>query len=73
MTSINSVGLGEIDASEFKSKNVKVLSEGMENLSVYAENSIDITMKGLGNINYYGNPSEVKTDISKLGKVDRIK
>ena len=73
LTSINSVGLGEIDASEFKSKNVKVLSEGMENLSVYAENSIDITMKGLGNINYYGNPSEVNTDISKLGKVDRIK
>ena len=73
MTSINSVGLGEIDASEFKSKNVKVVSEGMENLSVYAEDSIDITMKGLGNINYYGNPAQVKTDISKLGKVNRIK
>ena len=73
MTSINSVGLGEIDASEFKSKNVKVVSEGMENLSVYAADSIDITMKGLGNINYYGNPAEVKTDISKLGKVNRIK
>lgn len=72
-TSINSVGLGEIDASEFKSKKVKVVSEGMENLSVYAEDSIDITMKGLGNINYYGNPAEVKTDISKLGKVNRIK
>ena len=61
LTAINSVGwLGEIDASEFKSKNVKVISEGMENLSVYAEESIDITMKGLGNINYYGNPAEVK-------------
>ena len=73
MTSINSVGLGEIDASEFRSKNVKIVSEGVENLSVYAEESIDITMKGLGNINYYGNPAEVKTDISKLGKVNRIK
>ncbi len=72
-TSINSVGLGEIDASEFKSKKVKIVSEGVENLSVYAEDSIDITMKGLGNINYYGNPAEVKTDISKLGKVNRIK
>ena len=73
LTSINSVGLGEINASEFKSKKVKVVSEGMENLSVYAEDSIDIIMKGLGNINYYGNPAEVKTDISKLGKVNRIK
>jgi len=73
MTYINSVGLGEIEASEFKSKRVKVVSEGMENLSVYAEESIDITMKGLGNINYYGNPAEVKTDISQLGKVNRIK
>ena len=73
LTYINSVGLGEIDASEFKSKKVKIVSEGMENLSVYAEDSIDITMKGLGNINYYGNPAEVNTDISKLGKVNRIK
>lgn len=73
LTYINSVGLGEIDASEFKSKRVKVVSEGMENLSVYSEESIDITMKGLGNINYYGNPADVKTDISKLGKVNRIK
>ncbi|TYB74035.1 GIN domain-containing protein [Bizionia myxarmorum] len=72
-TSINSVGLGEINASEFKSKRVKVVSEGMENMSVYAEDSIDITMKGLGNINYYGNPTDVKTDISTLGKVNRIK
>lgn len=73
MTSINSIGLGEIDASEFKSKKVQVVSEGVENLSVYAEESIDISMKGIGNINYYGNPADVKTDISKLGKVNRIK
>ena len=73
LTYINSVGLGEIDASEFKSKKVKVVSEGIENLSVYAEESIDIRMKGIGNINYYGNPTEVKTDISKLGNVNRIK
>ena len=73
LTYINSVGLGEIDASEFKSKKLKIVSEGVENLSVYAEESIDIRMKGIGNINYYGNPTEVKTDISKLGKVNRIK
>ena len=28
-------------------------------------------MTGIGNVNYYGNPSEVKTDIKGLGKVTK--
>lgn len=65
---IHSEGIGDIDCSEFKSKNTKVVSKGTGNIKVNAQNSIDISITGIGNVNYYGNPVEVKTDISGIGK-----
>ncbi len=71
-TSINSKGVGKIDCSELKSKNVKVVSMGVGELSIYAQDSIDISTTGIGNVNYYGNPASVKTDASGIGKVTRV-
>ena len=71
-THINSEGVGNIDCSEFKSKTVKVVSKGVGSLSVYAQESIDISMTGVGSVNYYGNPVNVKTDISGIGKATRM-
>ena len=68
---IQSEGVGNIDCSGLKSENTKVISKGAGNISVYAEKSLDITMTGIGNVNYYGNPSEVKTDITGLGKATK--
>ena len=65
---IQSEGIGNIDCSEFKSGRTKVISKGVGNLSVYAQNSLDISITGIGNVNYYGNPMEIKTDISGIGK-----
>lgn len=71
-TYINSEGMGKIDCSEFKSKKAEVVSKGIGNLSVYAKESVNISMTGMGNVTYYGDPAEVKTDISGLGKVIRM-
>ncbi len=71
-TIIHSEGMGEIDCSEFKSEKTKVVSKGVGNLSVYAEKTIDISVTGIGNVSYYGNPEEVKTDISGIGKITRM-
>lgn len=68
-TIIHSQGVGQIDCAELKSQNTKVVSSGVGNISVYAQNSIDISMTGVGNVNYYGNPNVVKSDVSGLGKV----
>lgn len=65
---INSQGVGNIDCSELKSKNAKVVSKGTGNISVFASESVDISLQGVGNVNYYGNPSTVNTDISGIGK-----
>lgn len=71
-TFIRSEGLGEIDCSEFKSKKARVESKGVGSLSVYAEESINISVTGMGNVSYYGNPVKVETDISGIGKVTRM-
>lgn len=71
-TYIYSEGMGKMDCSEFQSKKVKVISKGVGNLSVYAQESINISLTGIGNVDLYGNPAEVKTDISGMGKVTRV-
>lgn len=71
-TSINSEGVGNIDCSELKSENTKVVSKGTGNISVYAHKSLNVSMTGIGNVNYYGNPSEIKTDINGLGKAKNM-
>lgn len=69
---IQSQGVGNIDCSEFKTMKTKAVSKGTGNLSVYAEKSVDISLTGIGNVNYYGNPSEVKTDITGLGNATNM-
>lgn len=69
---ISSTGVGEIDSRKLRSKNVTVECKGIGNLSVYAENSIDISISGIGNVKYYGNPAEIKTNISGLGKASNM-
>ena len=71
-TSIHSDGIGEIDASGFKSQKAEVVSKGAGNLSVYAEQSLRVSMSGIGNVKYYGDPADVKTDISGLGKITNM-
>ena len=67
-TFINSDGVGNIDCSEFKSENAKLICRGTGNLSVYAQKSLDISLTGIGNVDYYGNPADVKTNINGMGK-----
>ena len=50
---INSEGVGNIDCADFKAKRVKVVGKGTGNISVFAEESIDISLKGIGNVDYY--------------------
>ncbi len=71
-TFIDSEGIGDIDCSGFKSMKVEVVSKGAGNLSVHAEESLGISMSGIGSVKYYGDPSEVKTDISGLGKATKM-
>ncbi|MBS1945083.1 MAG: DUF2807 domain-containing protein [Bacteroidetes bacterium] len=70
--SIRSEGMGEVDCAALKAANVKVESKGVGNISVYATTSLNIQMSGVGNLKYYGNPADVKTAISGMGKATNM-
>jgi len=70
--SIDSKGIGKIDCSQFKSNITKVVSKGTGEIEVVAEKRIDITVSGLGNVKYYGSPTEIKTDISQIGRATNM-
>lgn len=70
--SIRSEGMGEVDCAALKAANVKAESKGVGNISVYATTSLDIKLSGVGNLKYYGNPADVKTDISGMGKATNM-
>ena len=61
-----------MDCAALKAANVKVESKGVGNISVYATTSLNIQMSGVGNLKYYGNPADVKTDISGMGKATNM-
>ncbi|WP_107039316.1 head GIN domain-containing protein [Brumimicrobium mesophilum] len=71
-TFINSEGVGEIDSKDLKSKNTTVKCEGVGSISVHASENIDISLSGIGNLEYYGNPKEINTNISGLGKAKNM-
>lgn len=72
VASIHSEGIGKIDCSQFKSKKTEVVSTGTGAIEVYASESVDISVSGIGNVQYYGSPKDIKTDISQIGKVTNM-
>ena len=71
-TNIHSEGIGKIDCSKFETNKATVVSRGVGDLSIYAKEVLDLDITGLGNVNYYGNPSEVKSNITGMGKASRM-
>lgn len=71
-TLVKSDGVGEIDSRNLKSKNTTVKCAGIGSISVHASEIIDISLSGIGNVNFYGNPADVNTNISGLGKAKNM-
>ena len=64
-------GSGDIDTRDLKSHNVQVELDGSGDIVVYADQLFDGSIGGSGNITYYGEPKEIKRDISGSGKIRR--
>jgi len=64
-------GAGNADTQKLKAKNVKVSISGAGNATVYAKESLDGNVSGVGNLTYYGNPEDADTNVSGLGKIKR--
>lgn len=64
-------GAGNVKARDFIAKNVKVDISGASDADVFASESLDAEVSGVGSVNYYGNPDKVSSDISGVGSINR--
>ncbi|MBN9483969.1 MAG: hypothetical protein BGO70_10210 [Bacteroidetes bacterium 43-93] len=62
-------GSGEIDASSCTGDYVTAKISGSGNIKITVGNSLDAHISGSGDIDYWGNPGTVNTDISGSGKI----
>ena len=63
-------GVGDLDAEELKCRSVNVDVSGVGSASVYASESVDAEIAGLGSIEISGSPPQVtKSQSSPLGRI----
>jgi hypothetical protein len=62
-------GAGRIVTDELTAKDVKVHINGAGYASIFASNSVDASIAGVGSIEYFGNPAKVKSNIIGLGAI----
>lgn len=61
-------GLGRFDAADLEGQRVVIDISGGGSARVWAQESLDLSLSGLGEVSYYGNP-EVSQDISGGGQI----
>ena len=64
-------GAGRLVARELYARFVDIDASGASNAEIYCSERLVVDMSGVGNIEYYGDPEEVKTNISGLGNVTK--
>ncbi len=69
---LSSKGVGDIDAKNLQAAYVEASSKGVGNISCYASETIDASVKGVGSINYRGNPSTQNVEKKGVGSVKAI-
>ncbi len=65
-------GAGDVDAEELKCADVQVSVKGVGEARVYASESVDADVSGIGSITVYGEPGKVRQSDGFLGSI-RIK
>lgn len=62
---LTSKGVGDVEAADLEAENVKASSNGVGNITCYATQSLNAAVKGVGSINYKGDP--IQKTFSKKG------
>ncbi|MFH0733998.1 MAG: head GIN domain-containing protein [bacterium] len=64
-------GAANLHAKNLIANDVRIDISGASDADVYANNSLNATVSGVGNINYYGNPPKVLHRVSGIGSIKR--
>ena len=68
---ITSTGAGKLDTSRLRAERAKVSVTGAAHLDVYASQQLDVTVSGVGQVTYHGNPGVVNKSVTGLGSVNK--
>lgn len=68
---ISSTGAGQIDTGRLRAERAKVSVTGAAHVDVYASQQVDVTVSGVGQVTYGGNPPVVNKSVTGLGSVSK--
>lgn len=66
-------GAVEVNAFELETRNTKIDMSGAGSADIYVTDEVSIDVSGAGEINYKGNPRDIKQDISGAASINQIK
>jgi len=62
-------GAGRLEAKELYARFISIDASGASNAEVYASERLLVDLSGTGTIEYYGDPEDVREDVSGLGNL----
>ncbi len=66
-------GAVEVNAFELETRNTKLDMSGAGRADIYVTDEVRMDVSGAGEVNYKGNPREIKQDISGAASINQIK
>jgi hypothetical protein len=62
-------GVGEVDAKELIAEQADVKFEGIGDVKIHANRRLDVSVSGMGDFTYYGNPRVLNKSVSGFGNI----
>lgn len=66
---LNARGVGEVDTHALQAQRADVTFEGIGAVKVYASERLDAVVRGMGSLNYFGNPRVINKTVEGIGSV----
>jgi len=63
-------GAGSVDARELHAKDAIVKTNGASSVTVFATETLDANVNGVGSVDYYGNPKVVNKKVDGMGSLN---
>lgn len=68
---IRLTGAGSLEAYDLVSENCDIVVSGIGKAKIFATGKLEAKLEGVGGIDYAGEPEEIITNVSGLGKISR--
>lgn len=65
-------GAGEIEAFELETRSTRIEMSGAASANVYVTDKLNVQVSGAGEVNYKGNPKEIKQNISGAAEINQL-